>query len=279
MVLPLLIGAGLALGAIVQGKADRDAAKQINAQPAPVTTTSNTSTQDVDFARLRANAEAAGFNPITALRLTGGGALNISGTSTATGPKAFAPVPEWGTIVGGAISTGLTGYGQNALNPMEQAREKLEMDILNRQSTFGAAPTRLPSNVRYSEGINGPPAKRKINSQISVWVDALNGGKGGYVNIIDPELMESGASEAGTSMAILGSAIALQYGPQAAQDFYRSGMDDTAAGQAIKKGASNYQESARNVQGQSIRQTGGQSTPLSWPSLPKAENTYGSIRW
>lgn len=83
------------------------------------TTTKST----VDYAQMVKSAEAAGFNPLTALR--NGGAAGFS-TSTSSGGG-----PTFGSTLGNAVSAGVDAW-QN-FDPHKEERAEKEMSLLDAQ--------------------------------------------------------------------------------------------------------------------------------------------------
>lgn len=109
-----LIGAGASLLGGLFGK---------KKQEPQVSTTESV----VDYEKMVANAEAAGFNPLTALR--NGGSAGFSKTTTTT--PVLSSGPTVGQSVVGALANGLTAWANH--DPMADARSKLEYKLLEAQ--------------------------------------------------------------------------------------------------------------------------------------------------
>jgi len=81
--------------------------------------------QEVDFTKLRDNAQAAGFNPLTALRATGGqgfGVNTMPGLSSAE-------------VLGNAVQAGLGTYLSH--DPIAEETRRLENDLLRQEIERG----------------------------------------------------------------------------------------------------------------------------------------------
>lgn len=112
------------------------------------TTTKST----VDYVQMVKSAEAAGFNPLTALR--NGGAAGFS-TSTTSGGG-----PTFGSAVGDAVSAGVNTWLN--YDPMKERRSQAEYDLINAQLRNLDAET---DNLRKYGSLN--PAVRTAGQVVS----------------------------------------------------------------------------------------------------------------
>ncbi|WP_413876351.1 hypothetical protein [Albidovulum sp.] len=93
--------------------------------------------QTTDFVALRDSAEAAGFNPLTALKATGG-----AGFTTTTHPGLSS-----GEFLAEAIGSGVQAW--SSFDPMQQQRDALEMEMMR------AELDRIKSDARVTQGFAG----------------------------------------------------------------------------------------------------------------------------
>lgn len=99
--------------------------------------------QTTDFVQLRKSAEAAGFNPLTALKATGG-----NGFTTTTHPGLSS-----GEFIGQALGAGLQAWAD--YDPMQKERDALEMEMMR------AELERIKSDTRVAQGfVGGVPSAR-----------------------------------------------------------------------------------------------------------------------
>lgn len=82
-----------------------------------------TTTSTVDYVKMVKNAQAAGFNPLTALR--NGGAAGFS-TTTASGGG-----PTFGSALAQGVSAGVNTWLNH--DPMKERRSQAEYDLINAQ--------------------------------------------------------------------------------------------------------------------------------------------------
>lgn len=122
---------------------------------------------EVDYVKMAANAEAAGFNPLTALR--NGGAAGFSrSTGTVTGGGTSGP--SLSSVVVGAVSDGFNSWLNH--DPFKEKRAQAEYDLMQaqlghladqsaesrqRQQSFNV-PVRQASQSVEGTGLAGRPA-------------------------------------------------------------------------------------------------------------------------
>jgi hypothetical protein len=110
------------------------------------TTTATNSTSRTNFQQMRDDAAAAGFNPLTALRMTGG-----AGNVTTTGNQIHStPALSRSAIAARGLASGLNSIGNSISNydPLLEQRKKLEIDLLKQQiSNAGATASTLPAGI------------------------------------------------------------------------------------------------------------------------------------
>ena len=124
------------------------------ADNAPQTTTSTSRT---NFKQMRDDAVAAGYNPLTALRMTGG-AGNVASTSVINTPALSSRA-----ILGRAIGAGLNSLGSSisAYDPLIEQQKKLNIELSKAQLADlrkkplsnippGITPPRVPPSVAGS---------------------------------------------------------------------------------------------------------------------------------
>lgn len=133
--LPALVTGGLSLLSGLAGKKE---------QKAPET--------KFEFTKLRDAAQAAGFNPLTALRATGGQPTSV-----------HQPVPPLSSasIIANALGTGAETYFANQPDPVRDERNKLEIDLMKQElargnKTWSGAPA--TSTTPYQAFPENPPA-------------------------------------------------------------------------------------------------------------------------
>jgi len=125
---------------------------------------STTTTSYVDYARMRDDAEAAGFNPLTALRNGGSAGFSVSTSTT--------PTPLSSPNIGGALSSGVNAF-LDSFDPYKDDIREAEYSIVqsqlralqndpNRRVGFGG----VPSYTATPRAKN--PAGSK--SELSPWV-------------------------------------------------------------------------------------------------------------
>lgn len=100
-------------------------------------------TSEIDYVKMRQNAEAAGFNPLTALRAGGGAGF------TTTHHPALAS----GDFIAQAI--GGIGNAIASIDPMRDATAKLEHQI--KQATLANIQADTASRTRATQSIGGAP--------------------------------------------------------------------------------------------------------------------------
>lgn len=133
--LPALVTGGLSLLSGLAGKKE---------QKAPET--------KFEFTKLRDAAQAAGFNPLTALRATGGQPTSV-----------HQPVPPLSSasIIANALGTGAETYFANQPDPVRDERNKLEIELMKQElargnKTWSGAPA--TSSTPYQAFPENPPA-------------------------------------------------------------------------------------------------------------------------
>lgn len=117
-----------------------------------------TTTSYVDYKRMVRMAEAAGFNPLTAIR-NGGSAGFTVGTTTQSG----APLSSRIANAAGAIGTGIDSFMEN-FDPIKDQKRELEYRLVERQLAnlnAGARPPGLGGVPAYTAGAVQP---RKLGS-------------------------------------------------------------------------------------------------------------------
>ena len=102
-------------------------------------TVSNT----IDYVKLRENAEAAGFNPLTALRNGGGAGFT----------QTHSPVLSSGAYFANAVGDGLSRGIQAAFdyNPLDEEKSQLELQIMKGQLT------RINQDIASATRLGGAP--------------------------------------------------------------------------------------------------------------------------
>jgi hypothetical protein len=168
-----LVGAGsAALSSIAQ---TRNANKMAN--------------QGTDLGKLRREAEANGFNPLTVLRATGGQGFkqNVSMGS--------------GALASASFFNAFAGLGQNIAQAKQQ--EATLKNTMASTANYTAQTRALSSAAQGSQ--RDPDA-------ISLYVPVVDpSGNLEPFNIINPEVIESSANEAASSLAMIASQYALQH--------------------------------------------------------------------
>lgn len=112
-------------------------------------TTTSTSTSRTNFQQMRDDAEAAGFNPLTALRMTG-----AAGNVTTTGTSVInTPALSSRDILGRAIGAGLNSLGKSisSYDPLIEQQKKLNIELSKAQLAEFKKPV-----VSYPPGITPP---------------------------------------------------------------------------------------------------------------------------
>lgn len=101
------------------------------------TTTTSTSTSRTNFQEMRDDAIAAGYNPLTALRMTGG-AGNVTTTGTNTSVTST-PALSSRAILGRAIGAGLNSLGSSisSYDPLLQKQKELNIRLAEQQLKIG----------------------------------------------------------------------------------------------------------------------------------------------
>lgn len=77
-----------------------------------------------EYGKMRAAAEAAGFNPLTVLKATGGAPTSVSN-----------PVPALSSaaVIANALGTGAQAFFDAQPDPLQQERDRLEIDLMRKQ--------------------------------------------------------------------------------------------------------------------------------------------------
>ena len=111
-----------------------------------------------EYEKMRKAAEAAGFNPLTVLRATGGAPTSVSN-----------PVPTLSSaaVVANALGTGAQAYFDAQPDPLQQERDRLEIDLMKQQ--LGTVQTSLARDnrtgalvaTRATRGWSGAPVTRQ----------------------------------------------------------------------------------------------------------------------
>ena len=134
---------GASLGGVLDGKKARKAQQaQINEQNRIATIAAEnasrpvTTKQEVDFEGTIKSAKNAGFNPLTALRATGG---NITSTTTRYVAPLLSSMPSRNFI--DVMSDAFTGYKSFELGRTQKLQLGLETDLLKSQIAMNLAQT------------------------------------------------------------------------------------------------------------------------------------------
>lgn len=162
-----------------------------------------TTKQTTDFVALRKSAEAAGFNPLTALKATGG-----AGFQQTTHPGLSSA--EW---LAEAIGAGAQAWAK--FDPMQQQKDQLELDLMT------AEVQRLKASPSY-QAFPSPPASRHVlgneevvfpeRQKFDLYVDVYDSLTKRWVTIPNPDLLDAGPVEIATGLATIGAADAVQNG-------------------------------------------------------------------
>jgi len=121
-----------------------------------------TTTSYVDYARMRDDSEAAGFNPLTALRNGGSAGFSVS---TSTTPSTPLSSPS----IGGALQSGVNAFLEN-FDPYNDDAREAEYGIVQAQLNA------LQNDPRLRIGFGSVPSytskpKKKGSSDLSPWVE------------------------------------------------------------------------------------------------------------
>lgn len=163
-----VVGTGLSMAA--------SAVMNKSADNRPQTTTT-TSTSRTNFQQMRDDAIAAGYNPLTALRMTGG-----AGNVTSTGTSVInTPALSSRAILGRAIGAGLNSLGNSisSYDPLVQKQKELniklseqQLKIGNRSLAGGSATGRIGDTALSQNGIDA--AVSVINPAIHLKDNVVN---------------------------------------------------------------------------------------------------------
>ena len=203
----------------------------------------------MDFQKLRDDAQKAGFNPLTALTLTGGSGYQR-------------PIDTSGPSLGGAqfIVDGLTGAAESYFNARasqdaEALRLKHDSDMqaqllaargISTYSGFGVnGPTLASGKVDHSlptigvvsdqGGMSLSPTFLKKSEEmktVPMYINVFDGLTGQKFSYLNPDLTDSGPAEMATGLATLAGAEATGAAKQAALRLYTHpapGMDTGVA--------------------------------------------------
>lgn len=178
-------GLGNALGTAITYKSNRDKQKQIisNNNRNEIIAAENasrpvTTTQEVDFEGTVKSARAAGFNPLTALRATGG---NISSTTTRYVAPLLSSMPSRNFL--DVMSDAFTGYQSFQRGRTQKLQFYLETELLKSQIAKNYQSLNQPA--RFS-----PDGTKRESAYVdTVYPD------GTVARILNPELYEMGIME------------------------------------------------------------------------------------
>lgn len=127
--------------------------------------TTTTQVNRVDYARMVRDAEAAGFNPLTALRNGGAAGFSI-GTTTSTTP----PTPLSARIADG-VAGGVQSFLAN-FDPFQDQKREMEFKLVEAQLANLQADTRLKganlNRVRFGDvpSYSAGPMKRQVGAGV-----------------------------------------------------------------------------------------------------------------
>lgn len=204
----LFSGLGTALGTFVGGPLGASIGGAIGSAIDGRSRGGNTTTSRTNFKQLRDDAEAAGFNPLTALRSTGGAGNVTTITNPILGSKKLI-----GDIIGGGISAAIDfdPFEKERQNKREDLQDQLLAAELQRiQAETGKLKNTMfpPKAVKFGFDENGNPLRDKVNLRIDVFDDKT----GRTSSIINPDITESGPVETVTGLTMIGGADLVQNG-------------------------------------------------------------------
>jgi hypothetical protein len=218
---PLAIGGAL-LGGVLDGKKARKAQSRAIAEQNRIATIAaeNASrpvitTQKVDFNSTIKDATNAGFNPLTALRATGG---NITGTTTRYVAPLLSSMPTRNFI--DIMSDAFSGYQSFQKGRTQKLQTKLETDYL--KSQIGLNLKRIKEASRFSS--DG-------TERASAFIDTMYP-NGDVVRILNPELYEMGLMEfimGASQQGISTGADALGINSSSPKAIAKNLVDDTSS--------------------------------------------------
>ena len=164
-----------AVGALQKGKAAKQQAES----------------SQTDLKKLRDDAQAAGFNPLTVLRATGGQGFN-KGSSGALASATF-----WGNFANAGVSA------LNEFDPYNQKRK--ELDIQQAQASFGntLASTQLMKSQMQ------PQSKYKEEDLFVKFVDPT-GTIPSFIGM-NPDILDTSLSEVGGAITLMATQYAAQH--------------------------------------------------------------------
>ena len=163
-----------------------------------------------DLKKLRDDAEAAGFNPLTVLRATGGQGFN-KGASGALASATF-----WGSFANAGVSA------LNEFDPYNQKRKQLDLQqaqasLANTKASIKALKTpsiddRVPLmrdgkvlTDRYGQTIYTAPEGTEA---VPMYINVHDQNTGQVFPIINPELTEAGPTEMAAGMGTIAASKA-----------------------------------------------------------------------
>ena len=181
------------------------------------TTTRTNSTSRTNFQQMRDDAAAAGFNPLTALRMTGG-----AGNVTTTGNQTVsAPALSGRAIAARGLASGLNSIGNSISNydPLIEKRKVLENQLLNAQiKDLGQKKEIEGPEASFLTDKSGHPLLDRDGKKIwnvhenyeviPQYVQVHDQRTGQVYSIINPELTESGPTEVATGLLTITAAKA-----------------------------------------------------------------------
>jgi len=189
-------GISMAASAVMNKSADN--------RPQTTTTTSKSRT---NFQEMRDDAIAAGYNPLTALRMTGGaGNVTTTGTSVINTPALSSRA-----ILGRAIGAGLNSLGNSisSYDPLIEKQKQLNVDLATKQlnqkdNSFDERVPFMrdgkPLTDRYGQTIYQAPEGTEA---IPMYINVYDQNTGQMFPIVNPELTEAGPTEIAAGMGMI----------------------------------------------------------------------------
>jgi hypothetical protein len=170
-------------------------------------TTTTTSKSRTNFQEMRDDAIAAGYNPLTALRMTGGaGNVTTTGTSVINTPALSSRA-----ILGRAIGAGLNSLGNSisSYDPLIEKQKQLNIELSKKQLNHKdqSFDERVPFmrdgkllTDRYGQTIYQAPEGTEA---VPMYINVYDQNTGQMFPIINPELTEAGPTEIAAGMGMI----------------------------------------------------------------------------
>jgi len=193
------LGAGVAMAA--------SAVMNKSADNRPQTTTT-TSTSRTNFQEMRDDAIAAGYNPLTALRMTGAaGNVTTTGTSVITTPALSSRA-----ILGRAIGAGLNSLGKSisSYDPLIEKQKQLNIALAEKQlktkdNSFEDSRVPLSRDGKVLKDMYGQTIYQapEGTEAVPMYINVYDQNTGQLFPIINPELTEAGPTELAAGMGMI----------------------------------------------------------------------------